>query len=209
MRRVPGAMSRRSIPRRVRPLRASRTPTRTMRTPRSSPRTPRSARGAGARHSSAPHCLRKAAAILRDHAEALAMLDALNTGNPVAEMVADAKIAAAGIEYFAGLVTEIKGETIPMGDGSVQLHGARAARRGRAHRRVQPSADVRGGEDRRAAGRRQHDRHQAAGAGAAVGAQDGRADRRRLPAGRRQRARRAARSADRRCRRIRWCARSR
>ena len=47
------------------------------------------------------------------------MLDALNTGNPVAQMVADAKIAATGLEYFAGLVTEIKGQTIPMGPGSL------------------------------------------------------------------------------------------
>lgn len=60
--------------------------------------------------------LRKAAAILRDHAEELAMLDALNTGNPVAEMVADAKIAAANLEYFAGIAMEAKGQTIPMGD---------------------------------------------------------------------------------------------
>ena len=61
--------------------------------------------------------LRQAAAILRDNAEALAMLDAMNTGNPVAQMVADARIAAQGIEYFAGLVTELKGRTIPMGPG--------------------------------------------------------------------------------------------
>lgn len=60
--------------------------------------------------------LRKAAAILRDNAEELAMLDALNTGNPVAEMVADAKIAAANLEYFAGIAMEAKGQTIPMGD---------------------------------------------------------------------------------------------
>lgn len=60
--------------------------------------------------------LRQAASILRDHAEELAMLDALNTGNPVAEMVNDARIAAGSIEYFAGLVTEMKGETIPMGE---------------------------------------------------------------------------------------------
>lgn len=63
--------------------------------------------------------LRKAGAVLRAHAEELATLDALNTGNPVAEMVRDAAVAAAGIEYFAGLVTEIKGETIPMGDGNL------------------------------------------------------------------------------------------
>jgi len=61
--------------------------------------------------------LRQAAQILRDHADALAMLDALNTGNPVAQMVADAKMAAQSMEYFAGLVTELKGETIPMGAG--------------------------------------------------------------------------------------------
>ncbi|MBC7772140.1 MAG: aldehyde dehydrogenase family protein, partial [Pyrinomonadaceae bacterium] len=61
--------------------------------------------------------LRQAGSVLRAHAEELAMLDALNTGNPVAEMVRDATIAAAGIDYFAGLVTEVKGETIPMGDG--------------------------------------------------------------------------------------------
>src|SRR5258706_9667843 len=63
--------------------------------------------------------LRAAAKILRDHAEELAMLDAMNTGNPVAEMVADARVAATGIEYFAGLVTEIKGATIPMGPGNL------------------------------------------------------------------------------------------
>jgi betaine-aldehyde dehydrogenase len=63
--------------------------------------------------------LREAARRLRANAEELAMLDSLNTGNPVAEMVHDARIAAAGIEYFAGLATEIKGETIPMGEGNL------------------------------------------------------------------------------------------
>jgi betaine-aldehyde dehydrogenase len=63
--------------------------------------------------------LREAAGRLRANAEELAMLDALNTGNPVAEMVHDAHIAATGLEYFAGLVTELKGETIPMGEGNL------------------------------------------------------------------------------------------
>lgn len=63
--------------------------------------------------------LRKAAVILRDHAEELAMLDAINTGNPVAEMVMDANVAAANLEYFAGLAMEAKGQTIPMGDGNL------------------------------------------------------------------------------------------
>lgn len=60
--------------------------------------------------------LREAAAILRQHASELAMIDSFNTGNPVAEMVRDANIAATGIEFFAGLIPQIKGETIPMGE---------------------------------------------------------------------------------------------
>jgi len=63
--------------------------------------------------------LRQAAAILRENAEALAMLDAVNTGNPVAEMVMDAKVAAVSLEYFAGLALETKGQTMPMGEDSL------------------------------------------------------------------------------------------
>ncbi len=63
--------------------------------------------------------LRRAANVLREHAQELAMLDALNTGNPVSMLSMDALVAADGIEYFAGLATEIKGETIPMGDGNL------------------------------------------------------------------------------------------
>jgi betaine-aldehyde dehydrogenase len=63
--------------------------------------------------------LRKAAAVLREHAYALAQLDALNNGNPVSILAHDANVAADGIEYFAGLATEIKGETIPMGAGNL------------------------------------------------------------------------------------------
>jgi len=65
--------------------------------------------------------LKEAAAVLRAHAEELAMLDALNTGNPVAEMVGDVRTAATMLEYFAGLVTEVKGTTIPMGEDSVNF----------------------------------------------------------------------------------------
>jgi betaine-aldehyde dehydrogenase len=60
--------------------------------------------------------LRKAAAVLREHADSLAMLDALNNGNPVSILRHDAGFAADGLDYFAGLATEIKGETMPMGD---------------------------------------------------------------------------------------------
>jgi betaine-aldehyde dehydrogenase len=47
--------------------------------------------------------LRKAASIILDHAQELALLDTLDTGNPVSEMLGDARMAAANIEYFAGL----------------------------------------------------------------------------------------------------------
>lgn len=63
--------------------------------------------------------LRQAAAILRDNAEELAMLDAINTGNPVREMVMDAQVAAANLDYFAGIAMEAKGQTLPMGDANL------------------------------------------------------------------------------------------
>jgi betaine-aldehyde dehydrogenase len=65
--------------------------------------------------------LRKAADILRANAEELALIDAQNCGNPVTEMSSDALHAAAQVDFFAGLVTEIKGETIPMGGGVVNM----------------------------------------------------------------------------------------
>lgn len=61
--------------------------------------------------------LRKVAAVLRSNAFELAMIDAANCGNPISEMQRDALIAAVQIEYYAGLATEIKGETLPMGEG--------------------------------------------------------------------------------------------
>jgi betaine-aldehyde dehydrogenase len=59
--------------------------------------------------------LKRIAQILRDNAGELAMIDAADCGNPVREMVSDAVAAAAQMEFFAGLVTEMKGASIPMG----------------------------------------------------------------------------------------------
>jgi betaine-aldehyde dehydrogenase len=59
--------------------------------------------------------LKEVARVLRENAGELAMIDAADCGNPVAEMIMDATIAAAQIEFFAGLVTEMKGHSIPMG----------------------------------------------------------------------------------------------
>jgi betaine-aldehyde dehydrogenase len=65
--------------------------------------------------------LKRAAALLREHAEELAMIDAADCGNPFTEMVRDATVAAAQIDYFAGLVTEMKGASIPMGPDVVNF----------------------------------------------------------------------------------------
>lgn len=63
--------------------------------------------------------LREIARLLRVHGDELAMIDAANCGNPYTEMRGDATIAAAQMEFFAGLVTEMKGDTIPMGTDRV------------------------------------------------------------------------------------------
>ena len=65
--------------------------------------------------------LRRVAQLLRDNANELAMIDAANCGNPVREMVSDGMIAAAQMDFFAGLVTEMKGASIPMGPDVVNF----------------------------------------------------------------------------------------
>jgi betaine-aldehyde dehydrogenase len=65
--------------------------------------------------------LKRIAAVLREHAEELAMLDAADCGNPFHEMIRDATVGAAQIEYYAGLVTEMKGASIPMGPDAVNF----------------------------------------------------------------------------------------
>ena len=80
--------------------------------------------------------------MLRENADELAMIDAADCGNPVAEMVSDATIAAAQIEFFAGLVTEMKGASIPMGPDVVNFSVREPLRRRRPHHPVQPSVHV-------------------------------------------------------------------
>ncbi|MBL0421968.1 aldehyde dehydrogenase family protein [Ramlibacter sp. AW1] len=63
--------------------------------------------------------LREAAARIRANAADLALLDAADCGNPVKAMLFDAEIAATQLEFFAGLVLEIKGETLPTANGSL------------------------------------------------------------------------------------------
>tara|TARA_R100000365_G_scaffold923_2_gene3352 strand:+ start:655 stop:1695 length:1041 start_codon:yes stop_codon:yes gene_type:complete len=65
--------------------------------------------------------LKEVARLLRANARDLATIDVANCGNPVTEMIADANIVAAQLEFFAGLVTEIKGASIPMGPHAVNF----------------------------------------------------------------------------------------
>ena len=63
--------------------------------------------------------IRRAAAILREHAEELAWIEASDGGNPLTAMLFDVAISADYMDYFAGLVTEIKGCTIPVDAGTL------------------------------------------------------------------------------------------
>jgi len=65
--------------------------------------------------------LRQAADVIRRHGAELAMLDAADSGNPYSEMRKDADAAAAQVEFFAGLVTEMKGASIPLGPERVNF----------------------------------------------------------------------------------------
>jgi len=53
------------------------------------------------------------ASALRHHAEDFALLDAIDSGNPVTAMKGDVHMAAAIMDYFASLAGELKGSIIP------------------------------------------------------------------------------------------------
>ncbi|MBI2247428.1 MAG: aldehyde dehydrogenase family protein [Armatimonadetes bacterium] len=57
--------------------------------------------------------LRSLARILRERREELAHLDAINSGNVITGMRRDVDWAADSLDYFAGLIPELKGEVIP------------------------------------------------------------------------------------------------
>ena len=60
--------------------------------------------------------LRRAADLIRDRNPALARLETLDTGKPIQEtLVADWPSGADCLEYFAGLIPSVTGETIPLG----------------------------------------------------------------------------------------------
>jgi betaine-aldehyde dehydrogenase len=63
--------------------------------------------------------LREVAQLIRKHGRELALIDSANCGNPIREMVRDAEFGATSIDFFAGLATEVKGDTIPMGSDAL------------------------------------------------------------------------------------------
>jgi betaine-aldehyde dehydrogenase len=65
--------------------------------------------------------LRAIAEILRKNGDELALIDAADCGNPFTEMTRDAAAGAAQLDFYAGLVTEMKGASIPMGPDVVNF----------------------------------------------------------------------------------------
>mgnify|MGYP001159211525 CR=1 FL=1 len=63
--------------------------------------------------------LKAMAAVLRANADELARIDVADSGGPVTVMLRDVETSAQTLEFFAGLVSELKGETVPMGDGNL------------------------------------------------------------------------------------------
>ena len=64
--------------------------------------------------------LKRCAAVIREHAAELSWLDAIDGGAPIREMARDVETAALQLEYFAGLVLEVKGYTVPL--DAARLH---------------------------------------------------------------------------------------
>ncbi|BFZ59531.1 hypothetical protein YB2330_000542 [Saitoella coloradoensis] len=66
-------------------------------------------------------CLRKLAALIRENADAFAYLEAVSMGRPVYNYANDCEIAAASIEYMAGAIHHLHGETSLQSDGYLNL----------------------------------------------------------------------------------------
>jgi len=65
--------------------------------------------------------LRALAAKFRARAQDILTMEATDTGNTIAKLGADVQIAAAYLEYFAGLATEMKGDTVPASPGNIHF----------------------------------------------------------------------------------------
>lgn len=65
--------------------------------------------------------VREIAALLRAHADELAVLDTLDVGNPIAAMRRDVQLAAEFVEMFADWALALRGETFPASRGSLSV----------------------------------------------------------------------------------------
>ncbi|MEO6339679.1 MAG: aldehyde dehydrogenase family protein [Caulobacteraceae bacterium] len=65
--------------------------------------------------------LREMARRLAAHGEELAWIDAIDGGSPWGELMKDVGTTIATIEFFVGLVTEMKGASVPMAPGAVNF----------------------------------------------------------------------------------------
>ena len=65
--------------------------------------------------------MRKVSAVIRANAEEFALINSLNCGNPLTALRRDIGNAAAAIDYFAGLVLQVHGSTIPLGEDVVNM----------------------------------------------------------------------------------------
>src|SRR5262249_9576532 len=65
--------------------------------------------------------LRAIADVLRKNGDELAVIGSADCGNPYAEMGRGAQVGAAQLDFYAGLVTEMKGASIPMGPDAVNF----------------------------------------------------------------------------------------
>ena len=65
--------------------------------------------------------LKEMASIVRANARELALLDTMGNGNPIAATERSALFTAHQLEFFAGLVTEMKGTSVPHGSNTVSF----------------------------------------------------------------------------------------
>ena len=65
--------------------------------------------------------LRRLADAVRADAERLAVVDALDSGNPLAAMRNDLSYGADALDYFAGIARELHGKTLPASPGGLHL----------------------------------------------------------------------------------------
>lgn len=71
------------------------------------PRTPATVRG---------RVLARAAVLLRERLEAVAEVEARNTGKPIQDARAEVEVAAAAFEYYGGAANKLFGEVVPVQD---------------------------------------------------------------------------------------------